>query len=618
MPVPLLTLSWIVPLLRRGLAMDPDLRWPSLQNLLEAIAAQRKRPRPPRALIGLAAASATATVVVLAWPTGRVPQVGLMPLTHRRDLRAAAVSPDGSALALVAGDSLVVQPLGSDVHARVAVEHGVADGLADVPLSWSPDGRRVLFPAVPLVAGTLNTQVIDVTTGERSTMPTTGGVAFLSDTEVATWTFREHGVAIVRLGGHGAKATCDVPGDFTFVWDVVGMPDGTMVVQTRKGDTSGIVVIGHDCRVRGTFTGGSISSIAASDTGTIVALVTGDGFGDIVEVGLDGAVLSRRRVLGSPETILGRRHGIDYVSVLAMTSHLDRVHGADPLVSAFSTPGNASFTLAPDGETLAWIESGNHGYTRGRLRISTLGTLSRPGPALLDDALMAGWSPSGRLLAVLVGGPPTAPDDASAFAISLVVIDTDGKLRRRMALDHVDRESAPVWIDDHRVAIHTDDRTTYRWYDLDAGEQGKIVDSGYGSTYWLSRSPRDGTLAMWRNGPPGSVDTRPEHVWLQTFPQPARPLHIDDASRHFLMPSWTPSGDLLVRALETGVVSRVSLSSGELTPVAQLAVTPMLRSFDNHLMVLATGDLLAVDVDFGIEVAATTAAGTGGSAASSP
>jgi hypothetical protein len=167
-------------------------------------------------------------------------------------------------------------------------------------------------------------------------------------------------------------------------------------------------------------------------------------------------------------------------------------------------------------------------------------------------------------------------------------------------------------------AIHTDDRTTYRWYDLDAGEQGKIVDSGYGSTYWLSRSPRDGTLAMWRNGPPGSVDTRPEHVWLQTFPQPARPLHIDDASRHFLMPSWTPSGDLLVRALETGVVSRVSLSSGELTPVAQLAVTPMLRSFDNHLMVLATGDLLAVDVDFGIEVAATTAAGTGGSAASSP
>jgi hypothetical protein len=164
------------------------------------------------------------------------------------------------------------------------------------------------------------------------------------------------------------------------------------------------------------------------------------------------------------------------------------------------------------------------------------------------------------------------------------------------------REAAPVWLDDHRIAALTADRTTYRWFDLDTNEQGKIVDGGYGSTYSLTRSPRDGTLAMWRNGPPGEIDARPEHVWLQTVDHPAHPLHVADAARHFLMPSWSPSGELLVRALETGVVSRVVLDTGELIPVARLSAVPMRRLFDEHLMTLPDGDLLAVDIDRGFQI----------------
>jgi hypothetical protein len=61
---------------------------------------------------------------------------------------------------------------------------------------------------------------------------------------------------------------------------------------------------------------------------------------------------------------------------------------------------------------------------------------------------------------------------------------------------------------------------------------------------------------------------------------------------------------LLVRALETGIVSRVALDTGAVAPVAQLPPTPVRTSFDDHVMTLADGDLLAVEIELGIEVLA--------------
>jgi hypothetical protein len=210
---------------------------------------------------------------------------------------------------------------------------------------------------------------------------------------------------------------------------------------------------------------------------------------------------------------------------------------------------------------------------------------------------MAGWSPDGRALAVLVD------DDAgSAVKLELVIIDRTGNVSRRMPLEHIEREAAPVWLDDHRIAVQTDDRTTYRWFDLRGADQGEIVDSAYGSTYWLARSPTNGTLAMWRNGPPAG-DARPEHVWLREVGHQARPLHVDDATKHFLVPSWSRTGELLVRALETGVVSSVALDTGALTPIARLPPTPLSRVFDDHLMILADGDLLGAEIELGVNVA---------------
>ena len=601
--------AWLARVLARGMAAAPERRWPSMDALLEAIARHRAPRRWPwrlAAALGVLALAAAVLQVVRSAPDARVFPV--VALTHRSDLRQAAISPDGARLALVAGDALIVRAVDADTEDRVVIDRGVAD----VPVSWSPDGRHLLVAMAPEVAPRIDTEIVDVDGGERHALPTPGMAAFLSSTEIAVTSFRRRSLAILSLGPRGITTTaiCDIPGDYTFLWRVIGMPDGTMVVQTLKGEAYGAVFLRRDCTIRARFATEPIASIAATDTAAVVALVLGEGSSEILELSLDGAVRSRRRVSGDLAEILGRRRGVDYVSTVALETHLVRTQAeaeADGRAARLlSVSGSASFSLAPDGATLAWIETGSRG--RGRLRLTSVADVARRGPAVLDNALMVGWSPDGHSLAVVVEqtAPPTPARGAppAATEVGIVVIDRSGAALRSVPLRHVERTAAPVWLDDHRIAAQTDDRTTYRWFDLSTGEQGEITDRQYGSTYWLARSPRDGMLAMWRNGPPDPGDARPEHVWIAPAGGAARPLHVDDAVRYHLLPSWSPSGELLVRALETGVVSRVALDTGALTPVAQLPPTPVRTSFDDHVMTLADGDLLAVEIELGIEVLA--------------
>ena len=597
--------AWIAHVLTRGLAADPQDRWPTMQALLAAIAAHRAPRRwPVRLAATVGALAAAGGIAALAWP-GR-PQPApyhLEPLTHRADIKQAALSPDGTRLAFVEGDALVVRGTEPDAEDRTIVDHGIADS----PLSWSPDGTH-LVAGLPAGSETWVTAVlIDVATAARSTLPGRGRGAFLSTGEIAVTLFRKRSIEIYPAAPAPPTTTCEVPGDYTFLWNVVGLAGGMMAVETVKGDAHGLVILRRDCRVRATFTGEPISSVAGTDSGTLVALIGGEGSSEILEISLDGAVRSRRRVSGDVDEVLGRRRGVDYVATLALQTHLDRVTPgsvppaggapAAPPARPLSVNGRASFSLAPDGVTLAWIESGNRG--RGRLRLSTLPNLSRRGAPLLDNALLSGWSPDGRSLAVLV--------DRGADA-EVVVLDRAGAVLRHLPLAQIDRAAAPVWLGDHRIAAQTEDRTTYRWFDLDSGEQGDLVDRRHGSTYWLARSPHDGTLTMWRNGQPDTGDPT-ERLWVQPPGAPARPLRIRDAARHYLLPSWTPSGELIVRALDTGTVSRVALDTGELTPIAQLPAMPVRSSFDDHVMMLDGGDLLAVEIELGIAVSVVRADG---------
>jgi hypothetical protein len=615
--------AWIAPLLARGMALDPARRWPTMQALLDAIVAHRAPRRWPwRVAAAVGAIALAVGAAAVAWP-GRQGQAQyhLEQLTHRSDLKVPAISPDGGSLAVVTGDSLVVRRSRGDD--RILIEHGVDD----VPLAWSPDGKRLIAALAPEVAGLINGIVVDVETGARAALPAPGMAAFLSEREVAVIAFRQRSVAIYptpvidrreavsQAAAPAPTAVCEVPGDYVFLWRIIGFPDGTMVIETIKGASHALIVIDRECKIRSRLRAVPFSSVAASDAGTLVAMIVHDGFGEILELAIDGTELSRRVVSGDLERAIGRRAGVDYVSTLAPRTHLDRVRDGRPPLRQFSISGNASFSLAPDGETLAWIERNDHSRAPGQLRLSTLATMARP-HALLDGAVAVSWSPDGNSLAVLIDGDAgvaaaaVAGDPArrSAPDISLLVVDRTGAVLRRVPLRGLESEAAPVWLDGHRIAAQTDDRTTYRWYDLSTGEQGELVDRRHGSTYWLARSPRDGTLAMWRNGAPGGNDATTEHLWLMPAGGEPRPLHLDEASRHFLVPSWTASGELLVRALDTGTVFRVDLSAGrdtgEITAIAQLPPIPLSRVFDDHLMTLADGDLLAVERELGINVAA--------------
>jgi tRNA A-37 threonylcarbamoyl transferase component Bud32 len=582
--------AWIAQLLVRGLAADPDRRWPSMQHLVAAIAGHRARRRGPWRVAGALVAVAMALAIVAQARPTPPPLLRVVQVTHRGDIEQAAISPDGGTLALIVGDALMVRGIQADAEDRVVVAHGISGAQQ---LVWSPDSKYLLVGAVPEIVTRIEGELVDVERGVMFKLPQAGMSAFLSSTELAVTSFRQRTVAVFPVAAHAtAITTCDVPGDYAVIWSLIGLPDGTMIVETARGPDHALVILRRNCEVQATFSAEPFSSVATSDDRTIVALAAGEGFGEILEISLDGVVLSRRRVSADLENVLGRRHGADYVSTRTLKTHLDRVHGHAPPLRQLSISRTASFSLAPDGETLAWIERGDR-QAPGLLRLSSLQDLQRRGRPLLDNAFTAAWSPDGSALAVLV---------RDGRDVAVVVVNRAGEVSQRLPLHHLERAAYPVWLDDHRIAAQTDDRLTYRWFDLNTSAQGDVVDRAHGSTYWLARSPRDGELAMWRNGTPGTIDAHTEHVWLQAVGHEARPLAIEDAARHHLVPSWSPSGELFVRAIESGVVSRVALDTGALTPIAQRPETPLDSELFNHLMVLPDGDVLAVETELNINL----------------
>jgi protein kinase-like protein len=599
--------AWIAPLLLRGLATERDARWPSLDALLAAIDAHRTRRRRWRRIaVEVAAVAAAASLIAMARPAPR-PRPGaerypVVPLAHLADLRAAAISPDGARFALVTGDALVIEDRagGGD---RVVVEHGV-----QAPIAWAPDGRRVLVGTVPALAPIRETMLVDVDGGAAAKLPVTGAAAFLSDGEaVVVGSPRDHTITFVRLDGPPeVVASCPVAGDYTFLWHASGLPDGAVIVETETVDraTHGLVVVDRGCHAT-RLTAEPIADYALSDSGTILALVKHDSGDDIVELSRAGAELSRRRTTGALGGLIGRRRGVDYVTTRAPRSELVRVHGGEP-TRLLSLDGDASIYPAPGGREAVWITHAGP-QRAGQLWLAQLAHLNRS-RVILGNALTAGWSPAGHRLAALVddatapAGPP-APADLHPRA--LVVLDANLTVTQRIALADADPEAAPVWLDEQRIAVRSGDRARYRWYDIDApdrGDHGEIGDRRSGSMLWLARSPRDGALAMWKMGAPEAI-ARTEHLWLQPPGDAAAALHVDEAARAFLVPSWTPSGELLVRSLQTGVVSRVALDTGELTRLAQLPETPLSQLFDDHLVALDGGDLLAVNHELGADVA---------------
>jgi serine/threonine protein kinase len=601
---------WLARLLTRGLAVDPDRRWPTLHALLDEIAAHRvstaQRPwrfAGPRMIalagIGVAfAAVALSQFTRLASPPGFHP----VPFLSRANLQSARLSPDSRRIALVVGHTLVVRSIDGSQE-RVILHQGVDP--APWSPTWAPDNRHLLVSVEPEVLGPEQPVIVDADSDsdEVSKVPGTGIATFLSNDEIALTSYRDRSIKFFHGDAQvAARPACRVDGAYALIRSLTGMPDGTMIVETLKGDTHTLMVLFRDCTVRATIRAESISSFAVSDGGTIIALTVNDGRRELVELSLDGKVVSRHKISGDVDQVLGRHHGVDYVATRMQKTSLAWIglDGSTPRLP--SVEGGAMFRLAPDGDTLTWVELPGHGRERGRLRRASLRSGLRDVETLRENALMVDWSPDGEHLAILV-------DNGRGPAI--VVTDRDGKHERPLPLRHLARQSAPVWLDDHRIAAAFEDYLAYQWFNLNSGSQDDLMDSQHGGTYFLTPSPRTGMLAMWRNGPPGQTDARTERVWLQSPDGKPFPLHLENAARYHLLLSWSPGGELFARALQTGAVFRVAFAPGALdrgtlipipTPLAQLHEVPCSTGCDNHLMFPADGGILAVEAELSLNL----------------
>jgi serine/threonine protein kinase len=624
---------WIGRLLARGLALDPAQRWPTMQALLDAIAVGRRgHPwRLPAASLVVVVLAASAGI---AWLRGarpspppppppppprtdlQVPVAGseLAPITQRRDLKAAAISPDGTTLAIVVHRSLVLRALSPDGAERVLIKDGVNE-LHETP-SWSPDGSRLLIGMISELPGTRRIALVDVRRGTWSRLPILGVATFLSDTEVAVTAPRERLISVVRTGEWTVRTRlCKVTGEYSFLASVIGAPDGSMTALIENGDSRSLVFLDPQCRERARFAEPGLHGGAASDHRTVVALVHHDQRSELIELDAQGNLASRREIAGEVADLIGRRRGVDYVLALAPQSRLDRVDGTariDALarVTLYSRSGWTTFALAPGGDALAWIELNGFPRSRGTLRVAALprgvellgnalaGALASPIAAPIENAVTTAWSPDGERLATVI-------DDSDGPRIE--VSDRAGRDRQRLPLGLIDRTAHPVWLGNHRVAAQTRDRLSFRWIDLITREQGDLVDRHHGSTYSLVQSPRDGTLAMWRLGAPGAIDAQTEHLWLVRPGGRPEPLHLHPATKQSLVPSWSNDGELWVRAIESGWVSRVAIETGELTPIVQLAAMPVDIVHDEHLLPLSDGSWLSPETDPGLYVATVPA-----------
>jgi serine/threonine protein kinase len=611
---------WLASLLTRGLAVDPDQRWPTLEALLDEIEAHRSTAQRPWRLAGprmvVLAGIGVAIAAVVAWQFTRfasLPGFHPVPFLSRADLQSARLSPDSRRIALVVGHTLVVRSIDGSQE-RVILHQGV-DPASWSP-TWAPDNKHLLVSVEPEVLGPEQPVIVDVdgNSDEVSKVPGTGIATFLSNDEIALTSYRSRSITFFRRDAQvAARPACQVDGDYALIRSLTGTPDGTMIVETLKGDTHTLVLLFRDCRVRATIHAESISSFAVSDRGTIIALTVDDGQRELVELSLDGKVVSRRKISGDVDQVLGRHHGVDHVATRMQKTSLAWIglDGSTPRLSSVegsamvlpSVEGGAMFRLAPDGDSLTWVELPGHGRERGLLRRASLRRGLHNVETLRENALMVDWSPDGEHLAILV-------DDGRGPTI--VVTDRDGKHERPLPLRHLARQAAPVWLDDHRVAAAFEDYLAYQWFNLNSGSQGDLMDSQHGGTYSLTLSPLDGMLAMWRNGPPGQTDARTERVWLQPPDGKPFPLYIENAERYHLSLSWSPGGDLFARAVQTGAVFRVAFAPGALdrgtlipippTPLVPLHEVPCSTSCDNHLMFPADGGILAVEAELGLKL----------------
>jgi Protein kinase domain/Lipoprotein LpqB beta-propeller domain len=486
--------------LRRGLAVDPAARWSSIDEVaaaLDAIVATIAAPPRWRRLAGtIAGIAGIAIAVQLAVATAsdtpaRVPAIRLytapVPITSRGDVGRVAVSPDERQVAMLTRDAVLVQPIEPGAEPRVVLRGRPAYHA----LSWSPDGTALAFVAGPDTTAPPGLMLAELATGAvRRLGDDLGAVALLGNDELAATPFSSKELAFYRFADTAAPhRRCPLPGQFSGIRGLVFDPaSDALYAQLDHGDRrASIVRIDRACRTRVVADHLPILSfvVRPGDRRVLVRLM---GDHHLVEIGDDGASRLAQHVVQSrhyvPRAIRGDGALVHVDPSVRWALHAIGPGGARRELAGGA--GESRFALAPDGR-LAQIDGL---YDGGLLRVGRLGGGMT---TIAERAVRAVWSPDASRLAVLSspdGGYQLAAWDPSTGAMSPP---------HRLAVPY---DVEITWLDDRRVAypvLH--DRRAFRWIDLGTGATGHL-DPGLGeAALSLVHAHRDRRLAFATEAP---------------------------------------------------------------------------------------------------------------------
>jgi len=566
--------GWVRAALDRGLRPSPADRWPSMQALLGALGGPPRRRGAILAAAGAAVIAGGVAIAVVAssasssggrsTPPDAAPgpiRVRLEDVSSRSDVLSAALSPDGTRLAVIGGGQLRVSSPTGDGEDTMLV-----DGVLTDVLAWSPDGTKLLV--AHLVEDAVDHGrfgIVEAATGAEVTLPFAAmNAAFATETELVVSAPTERRIWWQAVDADEPSASCEVPGEYTFIDDVTALGADAAVVTVTGEAEPRAVIIDRDCHVHGTISPPGFAGVVVHRPDAILTLATGVDSFEIQAWSRDGAAIGAPRIgQGSIAALIGRVGDRDLVLTGETRVSLVRRRGA--VATTLLTSRSAKFAFAPDGRA-AWVEMS---AGRGVLRVAAPDELERRGGALPGSVYDMAWSPDGKSLAVL---------DLESEPMQVSRVDLASGAVAPVGLTGTEA-TRPVWLDDHRIAAQRLDHSTYDWVDVDSGARGTVVDPAAGWMFELQRSPRDGTLAFaWNRG------EGPHAMTLDAGgTRDLGPLAYDELLR------FTPAGELLVFGSATGTISVLDGASKR-RELARHAIGPHERLGD--LAALADGELL--------------------------
>ncbi len=584
--------GWLRDALVRGLRHDPEARWPTLDALLGTLerGLRRRLPSLTGAGVGIGVAAAAAVAALVAggvWfalsggsapgpPAGKPaadlvlatggPPLVERQLTFRGDVQLAALSPDGTLVAAVAGGDVILVPMATGAEPRTLVRQpGVITSLA-----WSADGGRLLVVS-PVDVEQSILRIVDVASGaierlERSAWMT---AAWSGPREIASVGATVHDMRLTPLDQDVPSRRCPLPGEYQWVEGVVAAGSALFVLVTHHDHTFSLLRTDRTCIApRVVLDHVADGHVVVDHDGSHVGVRRRVGDVWVLErvPVAGGAALRSNPLPASADVVLGRTPAGQLLATTKRTSwrllRIDASAGApaaadsiDPLAVGTS---ETRLLLSPERARVARIDSRDG--EAAALRVVPLDRLdARPAPIATGVGGVA-WSPDGTRLAAVV-----QRDDRA----ELVAIEVATGASTTLPVGDLSQTPAVRWLDDRRIAYLRVDNATFSWIDRDSHQIGTTVDAALGWTFDLAVSPADGALAVVWERP------APDHG-VYVVPPGAAPVLVARATGQATRVAWTPDGaSLWIYDLELGTIDRYDRATGKTERLPTMALDAM-------------------------------------------